>query len=41
MLVKSQIKVTLNTDQEEDYEEGPEPIEPEEPINEYEEDITR
>ena len=36
---EGQIKVTLNTDQEEDYEEGPEPMEPEEPVNEYEEDI--
>jgi hypothetical protein len=36
---EGQIKVTLNTDQEEDYEEGPEPLEPEGPANEYEEDI--
>jgi hypothetical protein len=36
---EAEIKVTLNTDQEEDYEEGPEPIEPEGPVNEYEEDI--
>ena len=34
---EAEIKVTLNTDQEEDYEEGPEPMEPE--VNEYEEDI--
>ena len=36
---EAEIKVTLNTDQEEDYEEGPEPLEPEGPANEYEEDI--
>ena len=36
---EGQIKVTLNTDKEEDYEEGPEPMEPEGPANEYEEDI--
>ena len=35
---ESEVKVTLNTN-EEDYEEGPEPIEPEGPTNEYEEDI--
>jgi len=36
---ESEVKVTLNTN-EEDYEEGPKPIEPEGPAaNEYEEDI--
>ena len=35
---ESEVKVTLNTN-EEDYEEGPEPIEPKGPTNEYEEDI--
>jgi len=37
---EAEIRVTLNTDnREEDYEEGPEPMEPEGPANEYEEDI--
>ena len=36
---EAEIRVTLNTDNEEDYEEGPEPIEPEGPANEYEEGI--
>jgi len=45
---ESEVKVTLNTNQlarkpmksdEEDYEEGPETIEPKGPTNEYEEDI--
>jgi len=36
---EAEIRVTLNTDNEEDYEEGPEPMEPEGPANEYEEGI--
>ena len=36
---EAEIRVTLNTDNEEDYEEGPEPVEPEGPTNEYEEGI--
>ena len=37
---ETEIRVTLNTDsREEDYEEGPEPMEPEGPANEYEEGI--
>ncbi len=37
---EAEIRVTLNTDnREEDYEEGPEPMEPEGPANEYEEGI--
>ncbi len=35
---EAEIKVTLNTN-EEDYEEGPKPMEPEGPVNEYEEGI--
>ena len=35
---ENEISVTLNTS-EEDYEEGPEPMEPEGPVNEYEEGI--
>ena len=36
---EAEIRVTLNTDNEEDYEEGPELMEPEGPANEYEEGI--